>query len=160
MKATCSSETPVGFQRTKRRYIPEDKTLHNYRCENLTSFIVAVQCVFLQLRLKLGKFVLEIEEVVISDLGFSRLSLLIVGWRRQKLPTFRRNLISHSSESNWRSDVRFIFCMYARDCVWLCLVQNIPGNNFDFSECCIHNYGTCWSRIDTHRDTRADRQHF
>jgi hypothetical protein len=28
IEATCSSETLVGFQRTTRRYIPEDKTLH------------------------------------------------------------------------------------------------------------------------------------
>jgi hypothetical protein len=27
MEATCSSETSVDFQRTARRYIPEDKTL-------------------------------------------------------------------------------------------------------------------------------------
>jgi hypothetical protein len=38
MKATCSSETSVHFQRTTRRYIPEDRTLHNYRCENLKSY--------------------------------------------------------------------------------------------------------------------------
>jgi hypothetical protein len=28
MKATCSSETSVDIQRTTRRYIPEDRTLH------------------------------------------------------------------------------------------------------------------------------------
>jgi hypothetical protein len=33
-----SSEMPVHFQRTIRRYIPEDRTLHNYRCESLKSF--------------------------------------------------------------------------------------------------------------------------
>jgi hypothetical protein len=27
MEATCSSKTPVDFQRTTRRYIPEDRTL-------------------------------------------------------------------------------------------------------------------------------------
>jgi hypothetical protein len=32
-----SSETSVGFQRTTRRYIPEDRTHHNHRCENLKS---------------------------------------------------------------------------------------------------------------------------
>jgi hypothetical protein len=31
----CSSETSVNFQRTIRRYVPEDRTLHNHRCENL-----------------------------------------------------------------------------------------------------------------------------
>jgi hypothetical protein len=35
MEATCSSQTSVDFQRTTRRYIPEDRTLHNHRCENL-----------------------------------------------------------------------------------------------------------------------------
>jgi hypothetical protein len=28
IEAMCSSETPVDFQRTARRYIPEDRTLH------------------------------------------------------------------------------------------------------------------------------------
>jgi hypothetical protein len=35
MEAICSSETSVDFQRITRRYIPEDSTLHNHRCENL-----------------------------------------------------------------------------------------------------------------------------
>jgi hypothetical protein len=34
-KATRSSEISDDFQQTTRRYIPEDRTLHNYRCENL-----------------------------------------------------------------------------------------------------------------------------
>jgi hypothetical protein len=38
MEATCSSETSVDFQRTTRCYIPEDRTLHNHRCENLKSY--------------------------------------------------------------------------------------------------------------------------
>jgi hypothetical protein len=38
MEAICSSETSVNFQRTTRRYIPEDSTLHNHRCENLKSY--------------------------------------------------------------------------------------------------------------------------
>jgi hypothetical protein len=29
MEVTCSSETSVDFQRTTRRYIPEERTLHN-----------------------------------------------------------------------------------------------------------------------------------
>jgi hypothetical protein len=37
MKAKCSSETSVDFQRTSRRYIPDDTTLHDLRCENLKS---------------------------------------------------------------------------------------------------------------------------
>jgi hypothetical protein len=39
MEATCSSETSVDFQRTTRRYIPEDGTRLNHRCENLKSDI-------------------------------------------------------------------------------------------------------------------------
>jgi hypothetical protein len=39
MEASCSSETSVDFQLTKRRYIPENRTLHNHRCDNLKSYI-------------------------------------------------------------------------------------------------------------------------
>jgi hypothetical protein len=35
---TCSSETSVGLQRTIRRYIPEDTTLHNRSCGNPKSY--------------------------------------------------------------------------------------------------------------------------
>jgi hypothetical protein len=38
MEAIFSSETSVDFQRTTRRYIPEDVTLHNHRCENRKSY--------------------------------------------------------------------------------------------------------------------------
>jgi hypothetical protein len=30
MEATCSSETPIDFQRNTRNYIPEDRTIHYY----------------------------------------------------------------------------------------------------------------------------------
>jgi hypothetical protein len=33
MEAICSSETSVETQRTTRRHIAEDDTLHNHRCE-------------------------------------------------------------------------------------------------------------------------------
>jgi hypothetical protein len=36
---TCFTETPADFQRTTRRCIPEDKTHHNYRSENLKSYL-------------------------------------------------------------------------------------------------------------------------
>jgi hypothetical protein len=42
MEVTCSFETSVDFQRTTRRYIPEDSTLHNHLCENLKSHILKV----------------------------------------------------------------------------------------------------------------------
>jgi hypothetical protein len=37
MEAICSSETSVDTHHTTRRYVPEDSTLHNHRCENLKS---------------------------------------------------------------------------------------------------------------------------
>jgi hypothetical protein len=42
MEAVCSSETSVDIQRITRRYIPEDGTLHNHRCENLKSYILVL----------------------------------------------------------------------------------------------------------------------
>jgi hypothetical protein len=36
MEASCSSETSVDFQQTTRRYISEDRTLHNHCCQNFT----------------------------------------------------------------------------------------------------------------------------
>jgi hypothetical protein len=38
LEAICSSETSVETQRTTWRYIPEDGTLHNHRCENLRDY--------------------------------------------------------------------------------------------------------------------------
>jgi hypothetical protein len=40
MEAICSSEMSVDIQRTTRRHIPEDDTLHNHLCENLKSQII------------------------------------------------------------------------------------------------------------------------
>jgi hypothetical protein len=40
MEATCTSETEVDFQLATRRYITEDRTLHNHGCENLRSYTV------------------------------------------------------------------------------------------------------------------------
>jgi hypothetical protein len=40
----CFSETSLEFQRTTRRYIPEDRTPHNRRCENLKSYNVNLIC--------------------------------------------------------------------------------------------------------------------
>jgi hypothetical protein len=37
--ATCFSEASVEFQRSTRRYIPEDRTVHNHRCDSLKSYI-------------------------------------------------------------------------------------------------------------------------
>jgi hypothetical protein len=38
---TCSSETSVDFQRAAYRYTPEERTLHNHRCENIISYVYA-----------------------------------------------------------------------------------------------------------------------
>jgi hypothetical protein len=38
MQATCSSATSVDFPRSTRRYIPEDRTLHNQRYEDLKCY--------------------------------------------------------------------------------------------------------------------------
>jgi hypothetical protein len=44
MEAIFSSETSGDFQRTTRRYIPEDRALHNHRCENLKSYTCRSSC--------------------------------------------------------------------------------------------------------------------
>jgi hypothetical protein len=38
MEAICPPEMSVDTQLITRRYIPEDGTLHNHRCENLKSY--------------------------------------------------------------------------------------------------------------------------
>jgi hypothetical protein len=51
MEAICSSETSVDTQRTTRRYITEDGTLHNHPCEDLKSYNLETclkQCHFLK----------------------------------------------------------------------------------------------------------------
>jgi hypothetical protein len=42
IQAVCTSETSVAFQRATGRYIPEDCTLHNHHCENLSPTYVYV----------------------------------------------------------------------------------------------------------------------
>jgi hypothetical protein len=44
IEATGSSETSADFQQSTRRYILEDRTLHNHRCENLKSYIMRYTC--------------------------------------------------------------------------------------------------------------------
>jgi hypothetical protein len=38
MEATRLSETSADFQRIARRYVSEDRSVHNHRCENLTFY--------------------------------------------------------------------------------------------------------------------------
>jgi hypothetical protein len=40
MEATCFFGPTVGFQRTTRRYTPEDLNLYNHRRENFKSYIM------------------------------------------------------------------------------------------------------------------------
>jgi hypothetical protein len=47
MEGQCS-ETSVAFQWTTQRYIPEDRTLHNHRCENLKSYSLFLFTVLLR----------------------------------------------------------------------------------------------------------------
>jgi hypothetical protein len=55
MEATYYSETSAGFQQTTRRYITEDRTLHNHRCEIFKSYILNINTNFLAIPLPLGK---------------------------------------------------------------------------------------------------------
>jgi hypothetical protein len=43
MGLICPTETSADFQRTTRRYIPGDNTLHNHRCESLKSYITNIR---------------------------------------------------------------------------------------------------------------------
>jgi hypothetical protein len=38
-KSASNMQQAETTQRTTRRYIPEDKSLHDYRCENLKAYI-------------------------------------------------------------------------------------------------------------------------
>jgi hypothetical protein len=53
MEATCPSETSIDFQRATRRYIPEDRTLHNHRCENLRFHIRKITSRHFEIRIVL-----------------------------------------------------------------------------------------------------------
>jgi hypothetical protein len=61
MEAICSSEMSVNFQRTTRRYIPEDSTLHNHCCENLKSYRGILYCL-LKLIIKLFAYLQSFAE--------------------------------------------------------------------------------------------------
>jgi hypothetical protein len=42
MEATCSSDITVDFQLTARHYIPQNRTLHNHRCENFKFYVLYI----------------------------------------------------------------------------------------------------------------------
>jgi hypothetical protein len=47
-KQQCEIRWQADFQQTTRRHIPEDRTLHNYRCDNLKSYMLLYVCHFTQ----------------------------------------------------------------------------------------------------------------
>jgi hypothetical protein len=57
-EAACSSEILADFQLPMRRYIPEDRPLHNHRCENLNPYILVNK-----------NFTFFIEELGIRDIS-------------------------------------------------------------------------------------------
>jgi hypothetical protein len=57
MEAICSFETSVEFQRTTRRYIPDDSTLHNHRCETLKSYTSNLKLDHHQLFLRPSRYI-------------------------------------------------------------------------------------------------------
>jgi hypothetical protein len=61
MEAICSFETSVDIQRTTRRYIPEDSTLHKRLCQNLKADRWAVGY---DIRIMNSLYVLYAEEVL------------------------------------------------------------------------------------------------
>jgi hypothetical protein len=76
--------TPVDSQRTTLRYIPEDSTLHNHRCENLKS-----------------KFIHHVPNICMPyDLSYGRIVKRTI--RKQK----RKNKTDYSSSVQRRHDVQ------------------------------------------------------
>jgi hypothetical protein len=51
MEAICSSEASVNVQ-WPRLYIPEDRTLHNHRCENFKSYKCYIVLIAISMRVK------------------------------------------------------------------------------------------------------------
>jgi hypothetical protein len=69
MEAMCPSETSVDTQRTTRRYIPEDRTIHNHCCENLKSYTEFRQ--FFHSKQRVNLYTLDVLYVGWWGLGFS-----------------------------------------------------------------------------------------
>jgi hypothetical protein len=60
MEVTCYSETSVDLQRTTQRYIPEDRTQCNRRCENLKSYRYRTDGAGVSLSLSLPQYPLNL----------------------------------------------------------------------------------------------------
>jgi hypothetical protein len=87
MEAICFSETSVDFQRTTWRYIQEDSTLHNQRCENLKSyifkisFVIPATLIVICIIMNIGCFL-----VLALDRAVSKLSQALNGVRQVFAP--------------------------------------------------------------------------
>jgi hypothetical protein len=70
-EATCSSETPVYLQLTIQRYILEDRTLHNHRCENPKSYdslnFVALEVIMSDINRSLREVFFRLQITVAHD---------------------------------------------------------------------------------------------
>jgi hypothetical protein len=100
MEATCSSETTVDFQRTTRNYIPEDRILHNHRCEDLKSYLL-----FFLLSLFISCFPC-FTHFLFSHLSKSiNFSPRLSSWNKQ--PVNYRLFLPYGRELNMRLSTRF-----------------------------------------------------
>jgi hypothetical protein len=121
IEATCSSEKSVDFQRTAWWYVAEDKTLHNYLCENLKSylfdgFVIARICTkrlhSSQEFLKLNNKYYRSERPQINVIGNLALWILlrahcyIIITRNFILPSFTWHLVSCGTTELWNIKVR------------------------------------------------------
>jgi hypothetical protein len=102
MRAIFSSDTSVDFQRTARHYVPEDRTVNNYRCENLILHMFIVLDTTLKFCVEEGRISLWSRPFHYNTSFTRRLKLrrmLYSGmWRRVILcePTIRRTVWSAS----------------------------------------------------------------
>jgi hypothetical protein len=77
MKTAYYSETSVSFQRNTWRYTPEDRTLHNYRCENLKSYMCIIFTCFCLQFSELNKALIF---KFLSDFLIGNVGGRVVGW--------------------------------------------------------------------------------
>jgi hypothetical protein len=114
-----SSETSVGTQRTTRRYIPEDCTLHKYRCENLKSLI----------------YINWITFIWVSGLG--NLFTVEVIWRRVRWDNF-----GQWTTEDWDGSGHMLHeCIFCHVLPFI-LILNYPPNRhfcFDISTSLVQN---------------------
>jgi hypothetical protein len=93
MNAICSSETSVGTQRTTRRYIPEDGTLHNHRCENLKSYYISLEH-YKVLNFSCSLFMPSFNKM--NDISICCRSMILIQWI-VTLERYTRTMYFHES---------------------------------------------------------------